>query len=421
MFRMTAKWFPVALIAAGLAACDESTVSLPEPTTIAAAAAELRLTVGDVTTLPTQVLDQNGQPIRGLQPGFASDNPSVVSVDGAGNVRAVSPGTANITSSYGSVTATTKVTVTRNERNFVHTLDLSADSVVTDVRGGTPVVSIRAFNGFGQQVCPAVTVQVDDRSVVYVTADGCRLTIFPRFAGRTTVTVSADGVSDTFAVVVSSSDARAFFSARPTAAELVAGNTVSYSVRVVDEQGNPLADRTVNLDVSAGRLSATRATTNAEGVATVQWVLPTNLRDLGSTQSIRFSTQLPNGEVITSGEGSFINGGPVVSLTLLLREDFGSGTRFVPITDPTISARLFQTVYLAARGEDQYGNPRVTDITFTVTAPAYKLCGDSQDWNGIESTCIISSFPVTATFTATVPATGSTAAISKSVNVIFAN
>lgn len=420
MFRMAVRWFPVALLAAGLAACDESPVSLPEPTSIAATAGELRLTVGDVATLPTQVLDQNGQPIRGLQPSFVSDNPSVVSVDAAGMVRAVSPGTANIISSYGSVTATTKVAVSRNERDLVRSLDLAADSVVTDVRGAPQVLSFRAFNGAGQAVCPTVSVQVEDRSVADVAADAnCRVTVTPRFAGRTSVTVSADGISDTFMVVVSSTGAIAFFSARPAAAQLTAGNTVPYSVRVLDEQGNPVANRVVNFDVSAGRLSASRVTTNAEGIATVQWVLPTNLRDLGSTQSISFSTQLPNGQVVTRTESSFINGASVATITLLRRDP--SEFRFVPITGTSITARTFSFVDLAARAEDQFGNPRLENFTFTVTAPATKACSDFQDGSGLESTCIYSSSAGTVTFTATVPASGSTAAVSRSVNVVFTN
>jgi hypothetical protein len=417
---MAGKWLPAALFAVGLAACDESPISLPQPTSIAAPAAELRLTVGDAVTLPNQVLDQNGRPIRGLQPGFASDNPSVASVDGAGNVRAVSPGTANITSSYGSVTATTKVTVTRDERNFVSTLDLSADSVVTDVRGGPQVLSIRAFNGFGQQVCPAVTVRVHDQSVADVAADaGCRLTITPRFPGRTAVTVTADGNSDTFTLVVNSTGAVAFFSARPATAELVAGNTVSYGVRVLDEQGIPVPNRTVNFDVSAGRLLATRAITNAEGVATVQWVLPTNLRDLSHYHGIRFSTQLPNGEVVARNEEAFINGGPVVTLTLL-RESLDGGPRYVPFTGTSITVGTSETVYLGARAEDQYGNPRATDIIFSVPAPAYLACGDFPGGGfAVEATCIATFGAGTFTFTATVPASGPTPALTKTLAVTF--
>ncbi|MBW3656747.1 MAG: Ig-like domain-containing protein, partial [Gemmatimonadetes bacterium] len=410
MFRKAGKWFSSAVLAFALAACDESPVSLPEPTSIAAPSGEIRLTVGDAASLPSQVLDQNGQPIRGLQPSFTSDNPSVVSVDANGNIRAVSPGTATITAAYGTVTATTKVTVGRNERGFVSTLDVMVDSVVTDVRAGAQPVPIRAFTAGGQSVCPQVTVQSTDRSVAGIAQDGCRLLVNPTFPGRTRVTVTADGVSDSFTVVVSSTGAVLFVSERPAPSELFAGNTVTYSVRLMDEAGNPVANRTVNFDVSAGRLSASSVTTNASGVATVQYTLPTDLRVFGAFQTLSYRAQLPNGGVASGSESVSVSAAAPTSITFFRSENFGF--TFTPVSGTSINAQTFRSVYLGARGEDQFGNP-TNDFTFTVTAPAQRFCGDFRSSDSVEYTCFFSNSAGTATFTA------SALGVSRSIQVVF--
>lgn len=495
------KWFAVALLALGVAACDESPVTLPQATSIPAAAAELQLTVGDVATLPNQVLDQqgqvmpsaqpsftsdkpsvasvdrtgtvramaagvatitaayggvtaaskvtvaarpaptptsilmpsgelsltvgdgvtlpgqvldqNGQVMQGLRPAYSSSNPSVVSVDGNGAVRAVSTGSAEITAAYGGVRATTRVTVSNDERSFVRSLNVQADSVAADVRVGLQAVSMQAFDGFGRPVCPPVTIRVDDPSVAFITQDGCRLNVQPRFEGRTLVTVFANGVSDTFVVNVTSRGMVAVFSSRPATAALFAGNTVSYSVRVLDETGAGIPNRRVAFDVAAGTLAASSATTDSSGVATVQWALPTNLRQLGSTQTISFSTVLPNGVVVTRNESVFINGAPATTFTLYRLV----AQKWEPITTSSITAPRYSFLYLGARAEDQYGNLRVQDYTLTVSGPSTYLCGsDYTPSEGIRYACVYhygSPTPGNATFTASGGGT------SRSVQITF--
>jgi hypothetical protein len=345
--------------------------------------------------------------MEGLRPSFSSSNPSVVSVDASGSVRALSTGTADITARYGTLTATIKVTVGNDLRSFARSLDVLADSVAADVRVGSQAVAIRAFNGFGQPVCPAVAIQVADPSVASVTQNGCNLVVTPRFAGRTTVRVSADDVSDTFVVNVTSTGMTALFSSRPASSALFAGNTVSYTVRVLNSQGTGIAGRRVVFDVSAGTLSASSATTDSAGYATVQWTLPTNLRQLGNNQSIAFSTVLPNGVVTTRNETVFINGATPASVTLYRNSPQG----WQAITTPSITVPAFSYVFLGARAEDQYGNPRVED--FSLTMPGTFKYGDYQGPDGIEYAEFYTSGPKTTTFTAT------GGGVSRSVSVVI--
>jgi len=408
-----ALWLAAALLPLGAAACDETPVALPEASAVTVAAPDLRLTVGDVAPVAAQVLDQQGHVVQGVTPTFVSDNPGVATVDAAGMVRGVSPGTANVKAAYGSASATTKVTVARDERGFVQTLDVLADSLAVDVRAGTQTLSLRAFNGYGQPVCPSVGVRSSDPSVVTATsAGGCRLNVTPQFAGVATLTFTSDAGRDSVRVRVTSNGSFAFISTRPDAAQLVAGNTVTYVVRVLDAAGNPLADRTVNFDASAGGLSATRGTTDATGTVTVRWTLPTNLRVLGSYQTFYFRTVLPNGLVAGSNEIVMVNGGPPVSLTLFR----SNSSEYIPITGTSISLPLYQYHYLGASAFDQYGNPVSELFDLKVTSPAYLACGGGNYFPAtFVSTCLYAYELGTATFTAKALSNG----LSKSVNVVF--
>ncbi|HET7464965.1 MAG TPA: Ig-like domain-containing protein [Longimicrobium sp.] len=393
------------------AACDETPVVLPEPTSVSVAAADLRMTVGDVAPMGAQVLDQQGRVVQGATPTYTSDNPTVATVDPAGMVRALSPGAANIVVAYGSMQATAKVTVGREERGFVKTLDVLADSLAFDVRAGTQAVSLRAFNGFGQPVCPAVTVRSSDASVAQgASAGSCRITITPLIQGTATLVVQADGVRDSVRVRVGSNGSFVYIAGRPAPADVYAGNTVSYTVRMLDTQGNPVPNRLVHLDVTAGALSATAVTTDATGSATVQWTLPTNLRTLGNVHTLYVRAELPSGVVGGWNESVFVNGAPAVSLQLYR---YLWPSELVPITTASVPAQVGNWVDLAAGALDAYGNSRAETITFTVTPNAYVSC---LGWTVGDATriCLYRWDAGTTTVTAATPG-----GLSKSVDVVF--
>lgn len=384
-----------------LAACDETPVVLPEASSVTVAAADLRLTVGDLAPVPAQVLDQKGRVMQGLTATYASDNPAVASVDANGTVRGVSPGTATISVAYGSSTAAVKVTVQREERGQVKTLDLLADSVAADVRIGTVAVSLRAFDGFGQPVCPAVSVRSSDPSVATgASAGACRVTVTPQFAGVATLVVQADGAADSVRVRVTSTGAVAFLSTRPQPAEVFAGNTVTYAVRLLDAQEKPVAGRLVHFDATAGELSATSASTDSTGTARVQWTLPKHLDAFGSTQTLSAGMQLSNGNMARLAETVAVRPGPAADITLF-RYDFSS-QQFIPIAGDTMNVRPYEDVYIGAKAVDQYGNSGGYDFTFSVTGPAYLYCGSvGYVSNGIHYSCAYGYSTGVATYTAT--------------------
>lgn len=359
------------LLPAAAAACDETPVNLPEATSVSVAATEMKMTVGDAAPLAAQVLDQQGHAMSGGSVAYSSDNPSVASVDPGGMVHAISPGSANVTAAYGSAKATAKVTVDRDERALVKTLDVLADSVSFDVRAGTQTLVVQGYNGFGQPVCPSLTVRSSDLSVVTAApAGGCRISVAPQFRGTATLVVQADRGADSVKVRVTSDGALAFVSSRPAASEMVAGNTVTYGVKVMDSAGKPLAGRAVKFDVSAGTLSALTGTTGSDGVVTVKWTLPTDLRVLGNSQAFSFRTVLPNGLVSGGNDYTYVNAGPTATMTMVRYTPSG----LAPLAEnSTLSLPLYASAYVGAAAADAYGNPS-TDVSFGYTGPGY-TCG----------------------------------------------
>ena len=361
-------------LAAALAACDETPVNLPEATSVSVPAAEMKMTVGDAAPMAAQVLDQQGHVMSGRSVAYTSDNPSVASVDASGMVRATSPGTATVTAVFGSATAAAKVTVSRDERLLVKSLDVFADSLAVDVRAGTQILSLKGFNGFGQPVSPNVTVRSTDPSVVVAESlSGCRLSVSPQFRGTATLLLTADRGADSVKVRVTSDGAFAYIASRPAADSTYAGHAVTYAVRVVDAKGDPLAGRTVRFDVSSGGLSAENATTDANGVAAVRWTLPTNLTTLGRTHSLSYRTTLPNGLVAGATDYVYVSSAATASL-VLYRFDWLTYTLQPIAENTTISSPLYNWVDVAAAGADAYGNLRTDGFTFSVTGPAYLDC-----------------------------------------------
>lgn len=426
MLRTPGKWIAAALLA--VAACDESPVTLPdasEPASIASSAAEMRLVVGGSATVSGQVLDQNGNVVRGAQAVFTSDNPVVATVDQSGSVRAVSAGSANVTAAYGKVSATTRVTVTRNESGFVRTVDVQDDSLVTDITGPLAELVVRSFTVGGAPVCPALTIKTSDASVAVVTQglNPCRLNVRGTFPGRATVTVSAEGVSDSVRVIVTNLASRADF-VEPVR-QLLAGTTVPYTVRVTGGAG-PVAGRTVNFDVTRGSLSARTVVTDANGDATVLYTPPTNLAAAGGDQLISFGTTLLNGSSRIGSVEVKVVAGALVSLQLYRQNR--TTFRYELIGDvASITAPLNQETLIGAVGWDRFGNtrgiafgastPTQDNIDFEVSPASARTCteGSSYDVSGrdVLYTC------TRATTASTVRVTAKAGDVSRHVDIVF--
>lgn len=386
------------------AACDESPVSLPEPSSVAVADGAMSLLVGDAAPVSAQVLDEDGRVMEGLEPMYRTDNPSVATVGTDGMVQAVSPGSARITAVYGTHSAQVSVTVARDHRSDVQSLDLLADSVVADRRGGPQAVAFRGLNGYGQPLCPDLVLTSSDPSVAVATMAGtCRIQIDPLFAGQTTITATAGGQSDSVRVRVTNTGATAFVSARPSAGQLVAGATVRYTVTVLDEFSRPLQGQRVNFQVGAGSLSSTTVLTGASGKAEVEWTLPTDLRNRSQNQTIAYRAVLPGQVVVGQTEWVFINGASLARIEMYAYTQANPA----PAQMDSLLVPSEAWAYVGAAGKDQYGNDRVVNFSFSVSG-TYRFwsCGGSEGnttISGLQITCFRGNRGQRATVTAHAP------------------
>jgi hypothetical protein len=390
------------------AACSEAPVALPEPAGVQVAASAMTLVVGDVAPVGAQVVDGSGRPIRGLGLVFGSDNPSAATVDANGTVRGLAPGTASVSARHGTLAATVRVTVVRDDRNEVSAVDVLADSLVSDVRAGVRLLAVRAMNGWGQAVCPQLAFRSSDASVATARAGGpCRMEIVPAFAGWTWITAEVDGRADSVRVRVTRSGAIAWFSTRPATELLLAGAALAYTVKVLDQASRPVAGQWVNLDASVGSLSTTGAATGEDGTLSLTWTVPLELRRWGQTHWIAVRAALANGTVVSRADTVFLNGRSVEEVILYRRV---SGA-FAPLTEASITIPPYYSASLGASGLDVYGNVSVTDITFSADGragplpPSYWGCGGPagslDPVSGVEFTCFESFSSDTVTFTAT--------------------
>jgi Leucine-rich repeat (LRR) protein len=101
----------LALVLAASSACDDP-VPPPEPTSITLNLTELTFTAeGETSQLTAQVYDQNGQLMAGQTVAWSTNAGTVASVDQTGLVRAEGAGTARITATAGTASASAAVTV----------------------------------------------------------------------------------------------------------------------------------------------------------------------------------------------------------------------------------------------------------------------------------------------------------------------
>jgi hypothetical protein len=343
-----------------LTACEQTPVTLPEATSLEISPGEIELTAGDMTAVSAQVLDQRGNVLRGAEVSWSTSAPGVAAIIPPGVVVAVAPGSGTLTARYGQLTATVPVTVSRDDRDLITSIEVSEAHLTADRRAGPQLVTFRAFDGRGRHRCDAAfQYHSSDRSVATAGGlPGCQIRIDPVGAGQTTVTVSSNGFSASFVVTVTISGHTAFFSAGPDHLELYAGNTVSYTVRVLDGEDQPLPGHRVAFEVSHGFLTDPTVTTDAQGLATVQWRLPRYFAGSGTSvdllfASIRFSTQLPGGEVVTRFLFPTIVPAPA-SVVRLYRYD---GVYWQPVSG-SIQALAYSSPQLLAEAFDPYGNRR---------------------------------------------------------------
>ena len=218
------------------------------------------LRVGDVRTLIASALDGQGRTITTRKIKWSSDSPNILTIDATtGSVTAVAVGSAKVTATAGTRSATATVRVIRR----VGSVSLSPNPASVVAATSLPLVlSVKAADGtdagnLGDREVSWSVVNPDGPTrTANVSANGTVTGVYP---GNADVTVSVDGVTKTLRVVVTAAGLRI---QSPTT--MVAGTKASLTATTVDANNAPLA----NVPVAWSTSNPSVATVDANGVLT---------------------------------------------------------------------------------------------------------------------------------------------------------
>ena len=473
MHRLPARWWVPALAAAFVVACNETPVSLPEPSSIVLSGTTVTLVPTETVTLSAQVLDNLHDVVTSASPIWASDNPGVARVV-AGTVTAVAVGTANISASYGNLTAsavvtvsapaltitpravqlypgytqglyakvtgsagqevfptvtwtavdpsvaqlsnsagsansvgarkqgttrivasvlgkadTVAVTVVADERSLVVNVSIIPDALTYDATSATPLlVDYRMQDGYGYEQCSNYNLgfRFNTSVISSVWNQGkCQFQITPTGTpGTVYVYASINNIVDSVLVTINSIAYSAAFSKFPPDSTIRAGDTVQYTVTVLNEANQPAAGVAVNFDVTGGALSSTGVTTGAAGTAAVSWYLPSKgaggvqIPPTGTGHAIDFQLEFPSGA--TSAQYSRVATViPNAVAKVMLLGNFTVGLNDAPPSPAVDTLPVAAAVginlanpysnntnmRLFAQSFDKFGNPRQSAVSWS--------------------------------------------------------
>ncbi len=216
--------------------------------------------IGQQSQLDADVLDQNGGQITGQTINWASSNPSVATVSSTGMLKGIAAGTAVITATSGSLSATTTATVaivpTASVRISPASLTLNA--------GSTGNLTAQALDA-GQIVLTGRVVSWTTQNASIATVSNAGVVTAVN-AGSTVLTATIEGKSATATVTVNPAPLVpvASVTVQLANASLTQGQGTQATATLKDATGNTLTGRSVTWS----SLDATVATVNSSGLVT---------------------------------------------------------------------------------------------------------------------------------------------------------
>ena len=274
------------LAAVVLAGCGGSEPRIP--TTLSLSPGTVAFTaLGQTQQLSPSVSDQNGDPLSEVTIAWTSSNEGIASVSSTGLVTAQGAGTAQVTASAGSATASVSVSVAQNPTQMSK-ISGDGQSGPAGATLGEPIV-VEVEDALGNPVA-GVTVlftpqgggSVDPASAV-TGADGRASTVFTTgtAAGTpqsVTVTIPATAISVSFSATAVAGAPASLSMAAGHNQSAGAGQQVPVRPTIVlrDANDNPVAGVAVEFEVisGGGTITGASTTTDASGKAEVgSWTL----------------------------------------------------------------------------------------------------------------------------------------------------
>jgi len=217
--------------------------------------------VGDVRALVAKALDAQGRAMTTRKIKWSSDSPNILTIDAAtGSVTAVAVGSAKVTATAGTRSATATVRVIRR----VASVGLSPNPAPPVIAATSLplVLSVKAADGSDagdladRQIAWSVVNPAGTTTTATVSANGTVTGVYP---GNADVTVSVDGITKTLRVVVTVAGLKI-----QAPSVVYAGTKSSLTATVVDAKNAPLA----NVPVAWSTSNPSVATVDANGILT---------------------------------------------------------------------------------------------------------------------------------------------------------
>lgn len=222
--------------------------------------------MGDTAIIGAAVRDRLGGEIAGAQVGWISSDPSVVSVDADGVIRAEANGTAQVTARSGAMSATVDVTVAVEPAS----LEVAPTSDTIEALGGTLLLSATVRDRTGAELPGTAVRWVSSAPDVATVGPDGQVTAVAN--GRAEVTATVEGLSATVLVTVAQR-AVAIEVGPSDRITLELGEIVQLTATARDANGAAIEDFAVQWITSApqtvGIDADGRATAHGFGAATV--------------------------------------------------------------------------------------------------------------------------------------------------------
>jgi uncharacterized protein YjdB len=306
------------------------TVTLPPPNAVIVSPSTVALLVTQRQQLTGTVTDANGNPLPGQTITWESSNPAIAAVGTTGLVLALSPGTATITATSGSVSGTAKITVTLVP---VRRVTLTPDALsFTQGDPGTQL-AVALLDSAGGTLALAdhpVSWRSNKSSVASVSGSGF---VTPGAPGEAviTVAVTGTGLSATSTVTVVPVPV-ASVDVAPPLDTIIVGQAVQLTATPKDASGNALAGRTVTWDgsddnvatvssngkvtaLSPGTMTASATSEGKTGTSTIVVIAPpvASIALSPTTQSVVVGQTTPAFTAVTKDAGGHVLTGRTVT------------------------------------------------------------------------------------------------------------
>ena len=250
----------------GVAGQATVAVTPPPPTpivTVSVAISPSSVLVGQTAHATATLLDSSGNQILGRTVAWQSSNSGIATVTQAGDLAAVSPGTAMISASSGGVSASSALSVSAPAPVAVASVSVSPSSVSL-VIGATVQLSAVTRDANNNVLTGRVIGWNSANSAIAGISTSGLVTAVA--AGSVSITVSSEGQTASAAITVSAPAPVpvATVSVSPSSSSLVVGATGQLSATTRDPNGNVLTGRVVAW--SSG--NAGIASVNSSGLVT---------------------------------------------------------------------------------------------------------------------------------------------------------